>query len=50
MKIIVSSSSSRSLRRRFSIWDWMDTSRADTGSSAMMSLGSGASARAMAIR
>ena len=29
---------------------WMETSRADTGSSAMMSLGSTASARAMAMR
>ncbi len=49
MKIMVRSSSSLSLSRRFRICDCMDTSSADTGSSAMMSLGSGARALAMAI-
>jgi len=43
-------SSLRSFSRRLRIWDWMETSSALTGSSAMMSLGSGAKARAMAMR
>src|SRR5439155_1103042 len=39
-----------SLKRRLMICDWIETSRADTGSSAMINLGSTASARAMAMR
>ena len=41
---------SRSTMSRFRICDWIDTSSADTGSSAISSFGSSASARAMAMR
>src|SRR6478736_6206898 len=44
------SSSSRSLASRFITCAWMETSRAETGSSAMMSFGSTARARAMPMR
>ena len=37
-------------RSRFSTWAWMDTSSAETGSSAMMSLGFTDRARAMPMR
>ena len=35
---------------RFITWAWIETSRADTGSSAMITFGSTASARAMPMR
>ena len=50
MKIIVSSISLVRSLSKFKICAWIETSSAETGSSAMMSLGSTARARAMAMR
>ena len=50
MKIIVRPSDARRSRRSWRIWAWIETSRADRGSSAISSSGSTASARAMPTR
>ena len=50
MKISVSPSSRCRPRSRLSTWAWIETSSADTGSSATSSLGSSAIARATPIR
>ena len=50
MKMYVSWNSFWRSSSRFSICDWIETSSAETGSSATISFGRSASARAMPIR
>ena len=50
MKIRVRPMLALELRRRFSTWAWIETSSAETGSSATISLGSSAIARATPMR